>query len=454
VTEIASKRPKKRPGALRRLPLLLGAALALHGGAASALGLMQAYQAALQNDPAFRAAYYTAEGGKEYQVIGRSALLPSVSASLSGSKSHTVTEYPGSALATRDQHYIARSKVVQVRQPLVSLDALARYKQGKAQSEYSASQFDSQRQEVIVRVAVAYFDVLFQQEQLALAQVERDMYVEQRKVNDLLFKKGEGTRTDAIETQSRLDLSEAQVLEAQDNVVNAKTTLAGIIGGEVDDLSPLRQGFRVAPTDTRGFDEWKRTAMENNPDIKTLQYGIEIARQEVNKARAGHTPRLDLVGTYQKSESDSVNTINQNIDSHAIGFQLNIPLYSGGSVSAQARQAAANKSKAEEDLQAQIDKTLTALRKDYNTMSSSVRRIDALVKAVDSANLLVKATEQSIKGGVRINLDLLNAKRQLYTAQRDLAQARYGYLQASLRMRSAAGVLSAEDLRMVAAYFD
>jgi protease secretion system outer membrane protein len=343
---------------------------------------------------------------------------------------------------------------VQVRQPVVSLDALARYKQGKAQSAYSASQFDSQQQEVIVRVANAYFDVLFQQEQLALAKVERDMYVEQRKVNDLLFTKGEGTKTDAIETQSRLDLAEAQVLEAQDNVTNAKATLAGVVGSEIGDVDPRRAGFRVAAADTRGFEEWKRTALENNPDIKTLTYAIEIARQEVNKARAGHTPRLDIVGTYQKSASDTVNTINQEIDSRSIGFQLNIPIYAGGAVSAQARQAAANKGKAEQDLQAQIDKTLVELRKDYNTMASSVNRIDALVKAVDSATLLVKATEQSIKGGVRINLDLLNAKRQLYTAQRDLAQARYGYLQASLRMRSAAGVLSAEDLRMVAAYFD
>jgi len=443
----------KRGAMLRRLPLLLGAAFLLHGGAASALGLMQAYQAALQNDPAYRAAYYTAEGGKEYQVLGRAALLPTVSASYSGSKAHTLTEYPGTALPERDQHYIARSTVVQVRQPLVSLDALARYKQGKAQSAYSEAQFASQQQEVIVRVATAYCEVLYQQEQLALAQVERDMYLEQRKVNDLLFSKGEGTRTDAIETQSRLDLAEAQVLEAQDNVVNAKTTLAGIVGGEVGELDTLRPGFRVAPTDTRGFEAWKQTAMDNSPEIRTLTQGIEIARQEINKARAGHTPRLDIVGTYQKSESDTINTINQNIDSHSIGFQLNIPIYSGGSVSAQTRQAAANKNKAEEDLQAQVDKTLTALRKDYNTMSSSVRRIDALVKAVDSAQLLVKATEQSIKGGVRINLDLLNAKRQLYTAQRDLAQARYGYMLASLRMRAAAGVLSAEDLQLTAAYF-
>lgn len=436
----------------RRLPLLLGTAFLLHGGAASALGLMQAYQAALQNDPAYRAAYFTAEGGKEYQALGRAALLPTLSASYSASKAHTLTEYSGTTLADRDQHYIARSTVVQLRQPVVSLDALARYRQGKAQSAYSAAQFASQQQDVIVRVASAYCDVLYQQDQLALAQVERDVYIEQGKVNDLLLTKGEGTRTDAIETQSRLDLAEAQVLEAQDNVVNARTTLAAIIGGDVGELDGLRPGFRVAP-DTRGFEAWKQTAIDNSPEIRTLAQGIEIARQEVAKARAGHTPRLDLVGTYQKSDSDTVNTINQNIDYRSIGFQLNIPIYSGGAVSAQARQAVANKSKAEADLQAQVDKTLTALRKDYNTMSSSMRRIDALVKAVDSAQLLVRATEQSIKGGVRINLDLLNAKRQLYTAQRDLAQARYGYMLASLRVRAAAGVLSAEDLQLTAAYF-
>ncbi len=434
----------------RLLPLAAALAMLLQGGNAAALSLTQAYEAALQNDPAYRAAFYASEGGKEARILGRAALLPTVTGNYNGSRNNLTTDY---GARTLDQRYISRSAVLQVRQPLVSLDALARYKQGAAQSNYSASQFDSQRQEVILRVAGAYLEVLLRQDQLALAKAERDMYAEQRKVNDLLFSKGEGTRTDSLETQSRLDLAEAQVLEAQDNLTTARDTLAGVIGGEVGELDRLRPGFRAQPMDSRSFDAWKQIALENNPEIKTLTYGIEIARQEINRARAGHTPRLDLVGTYQKSASDTTNTIDQRQELRSIGFQLQVPLYAGGAVSAQTRQAVANRSKAEEDLQAQIDKVLVELRKDYNILVSSVARIDALIKASDSARLLISATEQSIKGGVRINLDLLTAQRQLYTAERDLAQARYNYMLSSLRMRAAAGTLSGDDVRLMAAHF-
>lgn len=334
------------------------------------------------------------------------------------------------------------------------MDGIARYKQGVAQSAYAAAQFDSQAQEVIMRVLSAYLEVLFKEDQLALAKVERDVYVEQKAVNELLFKKGEGTRTDVLETQSRLDLAEASLIESQDNLTSARDTLAGVIGAEPGELDHLRPGFRVATLDTQTYEEWKKIAIEQNPDIRTLTQNVEITKQEVNKQRAGHLPRVDLIGTYGKSGSESITTVNQDQTIRSIGFQMSIPIYSGGAVSASTRQAAANKEKAREDLEAQIDKVLIDLRKNYNQVASSVPKIDALMKAVDSAKLLITATEQSIKGGVRINLDLLNAQRQLYTAQRDLAQARYGYMIAALRLRASAGTLGVDDLKMMAAYFE
>jgi protease secretion system outer membrane protein len=436
---------------LKKAALVVGAALLLHGGTVSALGLMQAYEAAVKNDPVYRAAFYSAESGKENRVLGRSNLLPNVAASYSASKADSTITVGSRSIP---QDYISRSTVVQVRQPLFNMDSWARYKQGIAQSDYSAAQFDSQTQEVILRVTSAYFEVLFKIDQLALAKVERDTYAEQKNVNEQLFRKGEGTRTDVLETQARLDLSEAQLLEAQDTLTQAKDTLAGIIGvEEVDALDQLRPGFRVLPGDTLSFDAWKKIALERNPDIKTLSYGVEIANQEVHKARAGHAPRLDFVAVYQKSASETTTTIGQDTTTRSVGIQLNVPLYSGGSVNATSRQAVANREKARMDLEGQQDKVVVELRKDYNQVASSIPRIDALIKAVDSAQLLITATEQSIKGGVRINLDLLNAQRQLYTAQRDLAQGRYGYMLASLRMRAAAGTLSAEDVRLLAAHF-
>jgi outer membrane protein, protease secretion system len=430
--------------------LAVTAAFALPMLPASALSLLQAYDAALKNDPAYRAAFYTKEAGLENRNLGRANLLPSINGSYSGSQNRTTVDTRGN-VEPRD--YLSRSATVQVRQPLFNLDAFARYKQGVAQTDYAEAVFDSQSQEVIIRVTTAYADVLLKEYSVALAKVERDALVEQRNSNDLLFKRGEGTRTDMLETQSRLDLAEAQLLEAEDALATSKDTLAGIIGGPVGVLDRLRGDFRTAASDLKGYENWKEQALVQNPDIKALKQAVEISRQEINKQRAGHLPRVDAIGTYGKTGSDSITTINQDQTIRSIGFQMSIPIFSGGAASAATRQAVANNEKAKADLQAQTDKVLVELRKNYNGMVSGAARIDALVKAVDSAKLLVTATEQSIKGGVRVNLDLLNAQRQLFTAQRDLAQARFMYMLSNLRLRASAGTLSEEDVRLTAAYF-
>ena len=418
---------------------------------ASAINLTQAYEAALKNDPAYQAAFQTSEAGKENRILGRSTLMPSVSAAYSASQNRTTVEQSN---LTFPRDYISRNSTVQVRQPLFNLDAYARYKQGIAQSNYSAAIFDSQSQEVIIRVSSAYFDALLKETQVALAKVERDALLEQRNQNNVLFKKGEGTRTDVLETQSRLDLAEAQLLEAQDALATARDTLAGIIGGPVDSLDHLRAGFNVSNNDLKPYEDWKNAALARNPDIRAAEQAMEASKQEVLKQKAGHAPRVDAIGTYGKLVSDSLSTLNQEQTVRSIGFQVNIPIYQGGAVNASTRQAVAGREKARADLQAQTDKVLVELRRNYNATVSSVARIEALMKAVESAKLLVTATEQSIKGGVRINLDLLNAQRQLYTAQRDLTQARLNYLLSSLRLRAGSGSLSADDVRLTAAYFE
>jgi protease secretion system outer membrane protein len=436
---------------MKLLPGLLGAALVALSAQASAVNLLEAYDLALQHDPAFRAAQFANEAGKENRILGRAGLLPSVSASHGANKVDNLTESAGRTL--RDERYISRSTVVQVRQPLFAMDALARYRQGVAQTSYAAAQFQSQEQTVILRVAEAYFDALFQADQVALARAEREVFAEQRSVNNRLFEKGEGTRTDMLETQSRLDLAEAALIEAQNTLGSALDTLAGIVGGQVDTLTQLQPGFRVEQKDVLGYDRWKETALARNPDIQALQFNVQISTEEIKRQRAAHYPRLDAVATYNRGISDTTNTVNQDIKTQSIGFQLNIPIYSGGAISASTRQAAANKGRTLAELETQISRTLVELRRQYTLTESSVPRIDALIKAVDSAQLLVTATEQSIKGGVRINLDLLNAQRQLSIAQRDLAQARYGYMLASLRLKAAAGTLGRDDVRLLAAYF-
>lgn len=444
-------------GLNQRLAAALKAAFSgalLYAGSVSAMTLQQAYEAAIVNDPTYQQAVQEAEAGKEYRILGRSSLLPNVQANYSASKVRADLVTRGILGETPSSpQYISRSSSVSFRQTLFNLDALARYKQGNAQTEYAKENFIGRTQEMAVRVIGAYLDALYAKEQVRISTAQRDMYAEQRAVNDLLFKKGEGTKTDMLETQARLELAEAQLLEAKDNQQVQLATLAGIVGQEVTSLEELRPDFRVQTALEGDFEAWRKKALAQNPDLLAQVYAIEAARQEVNKNRAGHAPRLDFVASYSKADSETLNTYNQDSTNRSVGIQLTVPLYAGGAVSASTRQASANLERAKAELQLRTDKVMIELRKQYAAALSSVARIQALDKAVSSGELLITATEQSIKGGVRINLDLLNAQEHRYTAERDLAQARYNYLLSTLRLRASSGTLSGADVRDLGSYF-
>lgn len=446
---------KSIPLALRCVSLAAGAVCFLNAGSASALGLQQAYEAALKNDPTYRMNFYENEVGKENRIIARAGLLPSISASYSASRNRADVDAIDGLGHTSLTHpkYISRSSVVQLRQPIVNLDAVQRYRQGVTQSKQSAVQFEANSGEVALRVVGAYLDALLADDQLALALAQRDTYLEQHKVNRRLFEKGEGTKTDTLETQARLDLAEAQVIEARDNLAATRNTLEGIIGIPAGALDKLGPGFRFDQLKPASLEEWKGLALANNRDLEAARLGVETTRLEINRQRAGHAPRLDFIATFSKGDAETINTYTQDTVNRSIGVQVNIPIYSGGAVNAATRQAVAANERAKADLDVKTNKVMVELTKAHSLILSSVARVAALVKATESGKELMKATEQSIKGGVRINLDLLNAQQQVFASERDLAQARYVYLLGVLRLRSAAGRLDGGNVREIAAYF-
>ncbi|TFW10117.1 DUF4440 domain-containing protein [Oxalobacteraceae bacterium OM1] len=439
----------------RLLATAVLAALAVQTGNASALGLIEAYEAALQNDPVYRSAVHDNEAGQQNRALGRSNLLPNVSASYSAYKNradYTTPNFLGQETTTHPE-YRSNSSAVQLRQPLFNLDGYARYKQGQAQANYSDAQFNARAQDLLLRLVSAYADAKYAEDTLALATVQRDTFAEQKAVNERMFQKGEGTKTDVLETQAKFDLAEAQLIEARDNLTTARNTLASIVGQDITDLDSLGDGFKVRPMQPATFEEWKTLALEQNAEITAQRYVVEASEQEVLKNRAGHAPRVDLVAAVSKGKSETLTTLNQDSTTRSLGVQVNIPIYSGGATTAASTQAVASREKAKSDLEAKTNQVLVELRKQYNLVLSSASRIDALVKSVQSGRALVTATQQSVKGGVRINLDVLNAQQQLFVAQRDLAQARYSYLLAYLRLRNAAGTLNGEDLSTIASYF-
>lgn len=442
---------------MRKSVMAVGCALLLlQTQAASAIGLLQAYQAALQKDPTYLGAKAERVAGKEYEAIGRSGLLPSLQYSYSTSKNKGETITAPNVLnpdGITDQNYTSTTRNVSLRQTLFNLDSYARFQQGVIQSQLSETQFSARGQELIVRLVSAYVDAKFAEEQVRLYTAQRDTYDEQRKVNDRLFAKGEGTRTDMLETQAKLDVSEATLMEARDNFQNAKNTLEGIVGEEVRELDALRQDFRLQPLTENSLEAWREIANKNNPEIVAGRYAVEIAEKEIDKSRAAHAPRLDLNASYNRGLSETITTQKQDNNIRSVGVQLVIPIYSGGYANAVSKQSVARRDKAKSDLDAASSKVQTELTKQFNAIKSSVAKIEALQKSVRSSELLVDATKQSIKGGIRINLDLLNAQQQLVSVKRDFAQARYTYLLSVLRLKAAAGVLDMNDLQIIAGYF-
>jgi protease secretion system outer membrane protein len=432
-----------------------GALLMAPAEQASAIGLMQAYNAALLNDPTYRSAISENVAGKEYKAIGRAGLLPTLQYSYSTSKNKVETTAPNfqGNETTSNTDYRSITNNISLRQTLFNLDAFARYKQGIAQSNYSDAQFSSKSMDLMIRLVSSYVDAKYAEDQLILISTQRDAYAEQKRVNDRMFEKGEGTRTDMLETQAKLDVAEAQVLEYTDNLINARNTLAGMTGSDVTQLDGLGEKFNVMLLSPGSFKEWESLAEANNAELAAGRYSVEVAQQEIAKSRAGHAPRLDLNVGYNRGVADSYTTRLQDITTASIGIQLVIPLYSGGYVSAVSNQAVANRDKARSDLDATTSKVMIELRKQFNSVKSSVAKVHALERSVDSSTLLVEATRQSVKGGVRINLDVLNAQQQMVTSKRDLALARYTYLISFLRLHMAAGVVGVDDLQAVAGYF-
>ena len=432
-------------------PFLYGL-LMLCAGPVQALGLLDAYDLAVRNDPTFQAAIEERAAGEENRALGRSALLPTLSWNYNNSRNESeVTQ----ASTRTDRDYRSYAATLTLQQPLLDYEAYARFRQGAAQALFSDERFRSKSQYLAVRVLSAYSQALLAQERIELSRAQKRAFAERLQLNQRLLKGGEGTRTDVLETQARLSMAVAEEIEAQDNQDAALRELEAMLGEplQVEQLAPLEAHFAIQSLEPRRFENWRELALANNPELASQHHALTSAEYEVERKRAGHLPKLSLYASSRQTSSDSESTYNQKYDTNSVGIQLTVPLFAGGSVSASTRQAARQLSQAQYELDAQTASTLVDLRKQFNLNSSAAAKVRAYEMAVESAGALVQATQKSVSGGERVNLDVLDAEQQLFSAKRDLAEARYAYLLARVQLRYYAGVLNEGDLRQVAGYF-
>ncbi|MFL9922587.1 TolC family outer membrane protein [Paraburkholderia fungorum] len=450
-----------RRGRLRTLFVAVSGGLMLGGiSPAHALGLTDAYEGALAHDPVYAGAIKERQAGDANLAIGRSYLLPNLSANYSSYRDWTNTTYLGSQYAgdgSIQQQYRAYSGAVSLRQPLINLEGLARYRYGKAQAQASDATLTDRSEDLLVRVLTAYTDTVFALDQLALASAQTKALEEQLAANNSMFENGEGTRTDILETTSKLELARADVADARDALDNASHTLEALTGLpatlDVAELDRLSDSYSPELPSPASYEQWRDIALDSNAELIAERYSVEAARQQLHVVQAGFYPRVDLVASLGKNQSSTLDTIGQRYLTKTVGIEVTIPLYSGGFVKASSEQASANYERMQFELEDKTNKVLLDVRKQYNLCMSSSTRIDALRSAVESAELLITASRKSARAGMRTNLDILLAEEQLYQAKRDLARARYEHLIANLQLKHAAGILTAEDLYDMARWF-
>jgi len=271
--------------------------------------------------------------------------------------------------------------------------------------------------------------------------------LEQAKAN---FEVGTATITDVNEAQARYDLTIAQEIAYINEFEIKKHAVQSIIGKLPQNLASARADLKTSLPEPNDMGKWVEIAEQNNLELNISQQNFEFASKEVTRANAGHLPTLDAVGSYTSSYADgSANGFGNDLQNTTIGLRLQIPIYQGGAVSSRAREAVANKQKAQEDVEVARRQAELDTRQAYLSVASGVAQVKANEQALASSQSQLDSTNLGYEVGVRTSVDVLNAQQQFYSTKRDLLQSRYNYLLSTIKLKSAIGQLSEADLAVV-----
>ena len=421
---------------------LLCTSLLAATGPAWSMDLLQAYDAARQQDATVLAARATAAAGRERLPQARSQLFPSISANAQQTNNQLQSTTPNfqGVEQTLNSNYPSSSQTLTVRQPLYRPFNLAQLRQARAQVEDVEAGLLQEEQTLAVRVTSAYFDAMLALDQLALVVAQRTTLTTQLDGTRKTFAAGTGTRTDVDETQARLDQVMATEIEANQNVNFTRRQLEVLVNQPVGVLAKLNVGkLELQEPQPNVLQAWTDKAEQTSPQLTSLRAQLEAAREEVSKASAGHQPTLDAVAQWQRSQSESVTNNTNRYTNTSIGLQLSIPIFQGGYVNSQVRQALAAQERASQLLEAGRRDLSVRIFREFRGVLENVPKIKALERALASAEQLVLSNRKSFQAGSRTVVDILNAEQARTLVMRDLAQARYIYLVSKLRLQALVG---------------
>lgn len=406
----------------------------------SDVGLMEAYRDALDNDPQLQQADANRLAEREALPQARALNLPSLTARGDIDRNFQDSDTVGFSSGTNT----SRNVGIFLNQPLYDRSNQVRRRQADITVDRAETDFLGTGQNLVLRVAGAYFDVLAARDDASFARADKEAIERQLEQAQRRFEVGLVTITDVQEARARFDQSLATEIAALNTLDNRREALAEITGRYYASLRPLHEEIPLPLPEPADPEHWVQQALVNNPDLRSARLGTELARENIELQRSGHYPTLDLNAGYSDSDTGT-----QSRRGGSIGLQLTVPLYQGGAVTSRTREAAFRHEATKQQREA-VQRAITRqVREAYRGIEASISLIQALDQARVSSRSSLDATRAGFDVGTRTIVEVLNSQRDLLRAERDYAQARYAYLLNRLSLAQAVGELNEADLEYI-----
>lgn len=407
-----------------------------------AIDLLQAYQAALENDPTYAAARASFDASAEKLVQGRSGLLPS--ATMSANRARNQLDNTSAGFRS---DYSSTGFTLQLSQPLFNWTAWSTYRQGQSLVSQSEAQLIADLHELMVRVVETYFEVVAAQEVLDAQLVLGEASLEQWQLMGQSLETGTATITEVAEAKARLDLATAQTTAARSDLEVKTYALKELTGQEFKAVRRLRQKIKYARPQPEDMRAWVESAESDNPSVRARGFAVDVADYELDRSRGGHLPTLELVANRQGAKT--INTLSggpNNTTQNALTLQLNVPLFQGGRQFSKDREALALKEKTKAEWLDAKRSARQLARQSYLGIINGLTQSIALESALASSLSSLDGNRMGFEVGTRRNLDVLNAFSQVADSQQRLTKARIDGILAQVRLKAAVGRLSEADV--------
>jgi len=453
---------RARQQAIRRICIVLALCAPWAQTAAQVTDLMKVYALALSNDPTFLASGATNRAAQLAPAIARSGLLPQITADASANwnignvrqGSVGLSGFPGT------NKYGSQDYGIQLTQPIYRKDRWIALDQAKVEVSQADATYAFEQQELMVRAALRYFDYLRADDTLTFSLAEKAAFGQQLEQSEQRFEVGLIAITDVEEAKAGFDLSTAQVIEAGIERDNAREALREISGVYFEAIAILGESMPLEMPVPNDIDKWTETALVQNLQLAGQRFAADRSRMEIQRVEAGHLPTVDLFGAHGRNFADGRagggvfrNERTDNVNT-SVGLQVNIPIYLGGSVVARTRQSRHLYQREIDDVERVRRSVQRQTRDSFLGVRSGIARVRALKQAVKSNDAAANAIEAGFQVGTRTTVDVLNAKRDLFRASRDHAEARYLYILDTLTLKQAAGNLVENDLLLINSWLE